>query len=230
MKSLIVANWKANKGIKEAATFIKETRTVLEEVTEAEIVLCPSFMTIPLTFALLENSSIKLGAQDVSSFDNGPYTGEVTGEMLSGVVSYCLVGHSERRRLFGEDNEVIRKKIEHLRKYKITPILCARDERDIPEGLSAEGLVVAYEPSSAISTEGIYHPDTPENAKNMAKNFKEILGEGCPILYGGSVNEDNTANYLSEELNGVLVGNASLDPQTFLSLVSSARLKLNVVK
>lgn len=230
MKPLIVANWKANKDTAQVASFIKEARASLEEVTHAEVVICPSFVVIPSLASLLEGSSIKVGAQDVSEFEKGAYTGEVTALMLSRLVKYCLVGHSERRRYFGDDNDSVRKKIELLKKAKIIPILCASFESDIPEGIEAEGLVAVYEPSAAISTEGVYHPDTPENAQNMARIFKEILKDKCPVLYGGSVNENNVTDYVSGEISGVLVGNASLDSRSFVKVVSNARFSSNMLK
>ena len=102
MKNIIVANWKANKDIHEVSTWIRNARSTLEESSE-EVVVCPDFVSIAIAASLLKGTSVKIGAQDISQFEKGPYTGEVTGNSLAELADYVLIGHSERREKFGEN-------------------------------------------------------------------------------------------------------------------------------
>lgn len=221
MKPLIIANWKAHKTIKETAEFFNLFKDKTELTEKAEIVICPPFVDLPLAYALSENTPITIGAQNVSQFERGPYTGEVTAEMLSGLAKYCLVGHSERRKYFAESNDIIRRKVALLEKYKIIPVLCAQNEKEIPSNLETEKLVLVYEPSFAISGDDSFHPDDPSNVLKMASLFSEMFGGKHKVLYGGSVNAENVAQFVRDNTQGVLVGQASLEVNEFDKIISS---------
>ncbi|MDO8515145.1 MAG: triose-phosphate isomerase family protein [bacterium] len=190
MNKLIVANLKAN----------------IVEITETDVVVAAPYPFIHQVKAIR-------AAQDVSQFPNGAYTGEVTAEMLKKLnVKYCLVGHAERRKYFNETNEIIQQKITRLKENNIIPILCVQTLEDI---LDAE--YIMYEPLSAISLPGDFHPEPIENVLEFRKH---ISGK---FLYGGSINDQNIENYLFAD--GFVIGQASLDPDSFKKIC--ARLLVN---
>ena len=231
MKPLIIANWKANKTISEASSWIEKTKAPLSSLEKVQVVVCGSFVTLPLLNNLFSGTTIKVGAQNVSHLGQGAFTGEVSAEMLQGLVEYCIVGHSERRKYFAETDQMIVKKVEFLLEKKIIPVLCAANLEQLESYLKesvvirekAEEIVFVYEPPSAISGGGDYHPETPETADQVCKNFKEQLGKEVVTIYGGSVNPENSKNFLSmTNIHGALPGQASLEEQTFVRLVSGA--------
>jgi triosephosphate isomerase len=231
MKALIFANWKANKTIAEATSWVEEVKDEISDMTNVQIVICSSFVVLPILKKILDNSNIRIGAQNVSRFENGAYTGEVTAEMLKGLTDFCIVGHSERQKYFGENKEEVSKKVENLLKNEITPVLCIADENQLEEYLElrpnlaeqAERIVFVYEPPRAISGGGDYHPETPELASKKCKIFKERLGAEASVIYGGSVNPENIGEFLKHpEIQGVLPGQASLEAETFVRLVGLA--------
>jgi triosephosphate isomerase len=223
-KPLVVANWKATKTIKETIEWVKRTKPKLEEMVYLEVVVCPSFTSLPFVASLFKDTSIKVGAQNVSHWPDGPYTGEVTAAMIDGLADYCIVGHSERRRKFGETNEEVNSKINHLSQFKIKSVVCISnlDEANALWSVKDKITVVAYEPLFAIGTD---KPDTPENAKKMSTLIKKALGEKIKVIYGGSVDPGNVANFTNQpEIDGVLPGRASWEPENFLNLLDSIRL------
>lgn len=231
MKPIIVANWKANKNIQETNDWVNQTKNQLEENKNVEVVICPPFTSIPTLAWLLTKSDIKIGAQNVSNYENGAFTGEVTADMLVGLVTHCIVGHSERRRYNSENEEQVGQKIEHLVAANIIPILCISDLAQMDNYLkahqsfkeNAKKITFVYEPPSAISGGGAYHPETPEEASLNAGKIGEKIGEAVRTLYGGSVSENDVDQFLAaENINGVLVGKASLSPETFIRLVQKA--------
>lgn len=231
MKPLIVANWKANKSIKETVAWVNKTKPELEAATNVGIVVCPPLTSIPAIALLLNDSVVKIGAQNVSNHPDGAFTGEVTAQMLSGLVNYCIVGHSERRRYFAETEDQVDQKIGMLLNYKITPIVCIGNLVQLDNYLkisnnllkNAKEIVFVYEPPDAISGGGDYHPESPENAANNATKINEKIGEPVFTLYGGSVSENDVDSFLeAKNINGVLVGKASLNAQTFISLIKKA--------
>ncbi|MCL5411311.1 MAG: triose-phosphate isomerase [Patescibacteria group bacterium] len=227
-KPLIVANWKANKTIKEASEWVRTARTNLEEATEVEVVVCPSHVCLPLVFSLLGGTSVKLGAQNLSIYEKGAYTGEDTAEMLEGLVTYVIIGHSERRRFFGEMDQTVAEKTAKALKYKITPLVCVESLEQVEKFKifakdSLDKAIFVYEPTFAIGTG---QPDTPENAAEMARKIRQVVDRETKVLYGGSVARDNVVDFLFQaDLGGVLVGTASLDPQEFCGLVSSTNYR-----
>lgn len=219
MKKVLVANWKANFDLHESSEWLKAIRTILEEAT-IEVVICPDFISIPIVASLVKGTSISLGSQDVSQFEKGAFTGEVTAESLKDLVKYCLIGHSERRRYFSETTEIVLKKAQSAVKYKIIPIVCLENASQALEYKKGGGTleaVFAYEPRSAIGTG---QPESPENASGVLEDLRETLGQQACVLYGGSVTEENVLDYLAVGFRGSLVGSASLDKEKFVKIVS----------
>ena len=167
-------------------------------------------------------------------FPAGAYTGEVTGEMLKSLgVKYCLIGHSERRKYFNETNEIVEKKMEQALKSGITPILCAQSADEIPANIrnySSEKFVLMYEPFSAISAAGVYHPEDPQKVQTTLEDWKNRFNLNCRFLYGGSVNPQNVSAYVTLPLVfGFVVGHASLDPNDFFSIIKQCLTPLTSV-
>lgn len=224
-KTFIVANWKSNVTGFELRSWLTEFKIQDINFFDKEIVICPPFTLLSdlKTYLLSKESNVKVGAQDVSHLDEGAYTGEVNGKQLREFAEYVIVGHSERRGNLSEDNQIVNLKIKQAFKHGLKPIVCVSDlsqSKAIREVTRVNSqLVVAYEPLSAVGS-GI--ADTPENADQMAKKIKDILGE-IPVLYGGSINHKNVSKFSKMfHLGGVLVGKASLDPLEFLQISKNA--------
>lgn len=225
-KLFIVANWKSNKTILQTeAWFQTINNSQLTNNKEVkEVIICPSFTLLPFVKESIVKGqlSIAVGAQNVSPFEEGAYTGEVSAKQVKELADYVIVGHSERRKNLRETEDIINQKIKQSLQNKLTPILCVSDIKQIHNSkfiIHNSGCIVAYEPLSAI---GSGHPDTPENADSIALKIKEELGE-VPILYGGSVTSSNVKSFTSmPHIDGVLVGGASLDPLEFLKISKNA--------
>lgn len=227
---LIVGNWKATKTIKETIEWVSEVKRAVDKRENVKVVICPPFTSLQtLKSLLVDDSYFKVGAQDVSKFKKGAYTGEVTVEMLYGLVGYCIVGHSERRKYFGETDDDVIKKVENLLEFSITPILCVSDMKQLDSYLDrgkriidqARRIIFVYEPPSAISGGGNYRPESPEVVNGNAEKIARKIGKSVTILYGGSINPENAHEFFSlPSINGGLVGQASVDPTTFLRLFS----------
>jgi triosephosphate isomerase len=230
LKKIFVANWKANKTPSQALDWLREAKAGLEQAQNVQVIICSSFLAIESLARELKGSQIKVGAQNVSSFPSGAYTGEVSAEILKGLVSYCIVGHSERRTYFGETEEQVAAKVRNLLEVGITPILCVANPRQLDEYLNkysdikdgVEKIVFVYEPPSAISGGGDYRPENPDEASGNISEFKAKIGP-IPVLYGGSVNPEVIDSFLAQkEIDGFLVGKASLTSKDFVTLVSRA--------
>jgi triosephosphate isomerase len=161
----------------------------------------------------------------------GSYTGSIPAKLLATLgVKYCLIGHSERRRYFHETNIDIGLKFDQLIENQITPIVCAQTKEEIPPQVfdqPPEKFITMYEPASAISTNGNYHPDSIEDIETTITNWQKTLGLQCRFLYGGSVNPENISsfkNLLTTRLSGFVVGHASLDPHEFSQLLKHLEL------
>lgn len=247
-KLIIAANWKMNKGPKEAAAFLEE---FLEKVdtSKADVIISPNFLCIPTAAEKITKAGVKVGlaAQNVSENDNGAFTGETSTDMLKEAsVNYAIIGHSERRSIYGETNQIINAKLKKTLTANITPLFCIGETLEEREGGKlesvlksqiAEGLedikdisnvVIAYEPVWAIGT-GV--TATAQQAQDTQKYVRSVVEElygadaanAVRIQYGGSVKPANAAELLGQpDIDGALVGGASLDAETFLSLINNA--------
>ena len=231
---LIVANWKMHKTSKESVAFIKAVKT---KKTKHIMILCPPFTSLQSAKSALGSSKIKLGAQDMYFQEEGPFTGEISANMLAefGVV-YVLLGHSERRLHCHENNEMIKRKVQAALAHNLTPILCVgeqlaeRDDNRTAEALKIQlaeclsgikttnKVIVAYEPVWCIGTGK--NPTAKEI--EYAHEYLRELSSLKAVLYGGSVNSKNAKEILAlPSVDGVLVGGASLDPKQFLEIANS---------
>jgi triosephosphate isomerase (TIM) len=226
MKKLyIVANWKSNKTESEATSWLQELKIKDLRLTNKEIIICPSFTVLSALRSLISNhkSSIKLGAQDISSFEEGAYTGELNGKQIKDLAEFVIVGHSERRKNLLESEETINLKIKQAFKYGLVPIVCVSNleqTKALPEIINKNSkCILAYEPLFAI---GNGMADTPENADQTARKIKDVLGD-IPVLYGGSVTSNNIDGFSKmSNIDGALIGKASLDAQEFYSIIQNA--------
>lgn len=230
MKKLyIVANWKSNKTRSEVDEWFHgfELALLQDPVIRKEVILCPSFVYLPRVKQLITEGSlpISMGALNVSSFGSGAYTGEVNAIQLKDYVQYVIIGHSERRKNFGETDDIVNQKLGQAFENNLIPILCVSNiEQVISAKLQVQSYnskikIIAYEPVAAIGTG---NPDTPQKANEMAMAIQKELGD-VPVLYGGSVTAENVHSFaIMEQLNGVLVGKASLDPHEFSSIITNA--------
>ncbi len=217
----LIANWKAHKNLTEASiwieTFLKalavnEHLKQLLVSGELKIVMCPSYpLIVPVKQLLVRNPEISLGSQDVSTYEEGSYTGEVTARMLSGLVDYAIIGHSERRKIEGDNQMKLENKVTQAVQFGIAPIFCiSNSNQSIPNDVT----LVAYEPVEAIGT-----GKNTELDSVLTMKHKSPLDSPTVYLYGGSVNKNDASVYLkSDEIGGFLVGTASLNPLDFFDL------------
>lgn len=225
MKNIwVIANWKANKTISEALEWVSMVGPQIPKNENLKVVICPTFISLEQVAKEIKVGGFNLmvSSQDLSAFEIGAYTGEVPARLLSGMISLSIIGHSERRANFNETNETIVKKVDQAQKAGIIPLVCVQGkETPIPDGSK----LIAYEPVWAISTgltntPGIGKADNPEEADQVAEKIKEEYGKDIEVLYGGSVNWQNVKSFIGKEhINGVLVGNASLDAQEFVRII-----------
>lgn len=212
---LVVANLKANKTWDEISSWIDDVAKLAQNFS-GTIIFCPSSPFLASSYQKISQNGInlKLGAQDISEFEQGAYTGEVAASQIADVVSFVLIGHSERRQNFKEDDGTLEKKVENAKNAKIEPIFCVQNENTpIPPKVE----IVAYEPVFAIGTG---NSDTPENVQTVAQKLK-AKGQYA-ILYGGSVSGQNVKAFVKDNVEGVLIGATnSLDPQKFTGIISS---------
>jgi triosephosphate isomerase len=248
-KPLIAANWKMYKTPEEAVAFIKAFIPHVAHHKHAEIVLCVSPSLLRTVVDAARNNPIRVAAQDMHWLDQGAYTGETSPLMLKALgVTHVLIGHSERRQYFNETDESVNLKLKSALKHGIVPIVCvgeqlaereANQTREVLErqtsvaldGIdpaSATSLVIAYEPVWAIGTGRTATPEIADEAHQIiraqiAKSLSPELAASTRILYGGSVKPDNTASLCGlPDIDGALVGGASLDPASFAAIVANA--------
>jgi len=246
---MIIGNWKMHKSQEEAASFISELIPLIKGASSHVGIAAP-YTSIQSAAAASEGSPIEIGAQNMSEHREGAYTGEISSMMLKSVgASFVLIGHSERRHIFKEDEEMIRCKLKWAIREGIFPILCVgetEDERDggetktvlerqigsVLEGLQEEDLrqiVIAYEPVWAIGTGKAATPEMAEDAHVMCRQFLavkwgEFVADSVPILYGGSVKPENTKELLGQpNISGALVGGASLKAETFAQIINFSK-------
>lgn len=218
-KIWIVANWKSNKTIAEALEWVGLVGPKIPKDERLSVWVCPPFNALGEVKKAVQvgGFSIRVGVQNVSQFGVGAYTGEVAAQLLSELADLAILGHSERRNLLGETDEMVARKVAEVAKVGIEPLVCVQDsETQVPAGVK----LVAYEPVFAIGTGT---PDTPENAAGVARSLKKVWGQNLEVLYGGSVNGDNTKAFLQrEEISGLLVGGPSLEADSFLEIIDRA--------
>ncbi len=244
-KEIIAGNWKMNKTHPEAVDLVSEIISGAGDGIKREIVLCPPFTALFPVAEKLSGTGIALGAQNLHWEPSGAYTGEVSAPMLSALgCRYGIVGHSERRAMFGETDESVRKKLHAVAEGGMVPILCVGEtleEREGGEtqsvvsrqlkgalgGWSSKGggdLVIAYEPVWAIGTGKTATPDQAEEVHRrirgyLVDSFGKEIAENTTILYGGSMKPDNAAELLARgDIDGGLVGGASLKGDSFLAI------------
>jgi triosephosphate isomerase len=248
-KPLMAGNWKMNKTISEAVGVIKALKSVVADVKDVEILLCPTFTALYAASNEVKGSNINIGAQNLFWEAKGAFTGEISPAMVkdSGC-SYVLVGHSERRQYFGETDETVNKKTKAALANDIIPIVCIGEtlkerednvtfkviEKQIREGLTgltseqSSVVVIAYEPVWAIGTGKTATPDQAQEVhafvrKIYAEMYKDAAGK-VRILYGGSVNPGNVSELMNQpDIDGGLVGGASLEAESFAKLVKYSK-------
>ena len=248
-KTLIAANWKMYKTPDEAVAFTQAFLPLVANHKHAEIVLCASPTLLPTVVDAARNTPVHIGAQNMHWLDQGAYTGETSPLMLKALgVTHVLIGHSERRQYFNETDESVNLKLKAALKHGLIPIVCVGEllaEREANQttevlerqtSIALEGidpadalpLVIAYEPVWAIGTGRTATPEIAADAHKIiraqiAMSLSPALAASTRILYGGSVKADNTASLCClEDIDGALVGGASLDPASFAKIIQAA--------
>lgn len=246
-RPVIAGNWKMNMTPDQARTWVNQFKGLVADASGVEIVVCPPFTTLLRVCADLAGTGIRVGAQNMHWETGGAFTGEISPTMLTDLgCSHVLLGHSERRALFAEADQQVNKKLLAALEHRLTPVLCigetlAQREQGVTEevcrtqllaglaGISEENLarvVIAYEPVWAIGTG---RTATPGDAQavisfirdQLATAWQRSVADRVPILYGGSVKPDNIDGLMAmPDIDGVLVGGASLDPQDFARIVN----------
>ena len=246
-KPVIAGNWKMYKTPSEAAGFVRDLAPLVAASSHAEIVICPPFLDVAAAVDAARGTNIGIGAQDLFWLKEGAYTGEVSAPMLVAAgCSWVIVGHSERRQYFGETDESVFKKTAAAIEAGLTPIVCVGERLEEREAGSTEKvlatqfagglaslapeqfarIVIAYEPVWAIGTGRTATPEMAGQAHHFLREqigirFGDEAAGACRILYGGSVKPDNVKNLMAQEdLDGALVGGASLDPASFAAIVN----------
>lgn len=215
----LIANWKANKSFQEANLWLSYFKKNYQPSKNVKVIICPPFPLIyPLFEKLKKISNLFLGAQDLSFYEEGSFTGEVTAKMLVGLINYVIIGHSERRTFFHETEEIIDKKVNLAFKYSIEPILCLRNLND---KINPKVNFIAYEPPFAIGS------GKNEDPKKVIEFKKKLnIKKKFTFIYGGSVNEKNINNYLNSEIDGFLLGTSSLNPEEFINIFNKLKKSL----
>ncbi|MCX6285934.1 MAG: triose-phosphate isomerase [Bacteroidetes bacterium] len=249
-QKIVAGNWKMNKTFLEAEELVAQVAEALEKrnLSNTAVVLCPPFPYLELATDIAKEAKFSVGAQNVYPDDSGAFTGEVSPPMLASMeVEYCIIGHSERRKYFTESHEFLARKLDALLRHKIIPVFCCGEvlpervakkhfkvvEKQLNESLfhlkknDMAKVVIAYEPVWAIGT-GMNA--TPEQAQEMhafirgliEKKYSKKLAEEITILYGGSCNAKNAKElFVKPDVDGGLIGGASLKAEEFIAIVDS---------
>ena len=250
-KKLIIGNWKMNLNMHEASLYLHNLMQILPSYRDVEVVLAPTILSLQSLSLQINRRIAKLAAQNCYWRDHGAYTGEIPAAHLRGIADYALIGHSERRYIFIESDKDIRLKVQAALRNRIKPILCVGEtaqERALDEtkdvladqltsglaNVTAEELgqiVIAYEPVWAIGTGDNAKPADVKSAvatirRHITHLYGKAAAEQVRIVYGGSVTVDNAADYLAiRDLDGLLVGGASLDSHQFKEIITKAHSK-----
>jgi triosephosphate isomerase len=246
-KPVLAGNWKMYKTAAETSAFFETFAPLVASASHAEIVICPPFVNVPTAVEAARGTAIEIGGQDLFWLREGAYTGEISAPMLAAVgCRWVIVGHSERRQYFHETDETVLKKTQAALEAGLTPIVCVGERLEEREsgatesvlrtqcaggiaGLSTEQfarIVIAYEPVWAIGTGKTATPEIASHAHRVLRGevatcFGAAAADACRILYGGSVKPDNIKALMAqEEIDGALVGGASLDPASFAAIVN----------
>lgn len=243
---VIAGNWKMYKTVDEAVAMVEELKTAVQGISDREIVVCAPFTALSALTSRLANTNIGVGAQNMFWEEEGAYTGEIAPRMLTSIgVKYVIIGHSERRQYFGETDETVNKKVKAALKHGLVPIVCVGESLEQREAGQTESVVtqqvkgafadiaaadavrvvIAYEPIWAIGTG---RTATPEQANDTIKVIRRVVAElygeevanAIRIQYGGSVKPSNIKELMAQsDIDGVLVGGASLEPGSFSQIV-----------
>lgn len=249
-KPFVAGNWKMNKTVEQASILVQQLLPGLQQVPEVERVICPPYTSLMILSAQLSGTGVGIGAQNMHWAESGAYTGEISPQMVREFCDYIIIGHSERRAYFGETDESVNRKLKSALALGLIPIVCIGETleeyesgvtgeviaRQVLEGFKdiepnlASLIVVAYEPVWAIGTG---RAATAEGANAVLKDiirpalaqlFGSGLAQNLRILYGGSVNAANAAEFFHQpEIDGALVGGASLKVEEFVKIVEAAR-------
>ncbi|MDZ7740267.1 MAG: triose-phosphate isomerase [Bacteroidota bacterium] len=249
-KKIIAGNWKMNKTFQQAEELVAEVKYLMEEfeIRNTEVLVIPPYPYLEMATDLAQGAPLKVGAQNVSEHDFGAFTGEVSAPMLASMeVDYCLVGHSERRKYFGEKSGMLAAKIRNLLQSDITPIFCCGEDLDKREAGKQEEvvakqirkalfdmdaddfskIVIAYEPVWAIGTGKNATPEQAQEMhafiRNLIKDkFGKDVSENTSILYGGSCNSKNArVLFKNPDVDGGLIGGASLEAEEFIKVIKA---------
>ena len=240
---LIAGNWKMNSTVSEARELVSKMLRELDEIDGVDKVICPPFISLAAVYGLIKGSSLRLGAQNLYFAEKGAYTGEISPLMLTDLCEFVIIGHSERRQYFNETDEIINQKVPAALKAGLKPILCIGERLEQNEaGQTAEvvtkqlrlalagidyrrGMIIAYEPVWAIGTGKAATGEQANETiglirRNISQLYDKEAARDLRILYGGSVTTDNATEFMSQpEIDGALVGGASLKADQFLSIV-----------
>ena len=247
---LVAGNWKLNKTAIEAYKLVSAMLPGLRLVRGVEILLCPPFTALMAVSRLLKDTDIRVGAQNMTWEEQGAFTGEISPLMLAEFCQYVILGHSERRAYYGETDAIINRKVRAALAHKLKPILCVGETLEQNEGgiaaavvsqqvrdclqgaevTSADQLVIAYEPVWAIGTG---RAATADGVNTFIRNairpvvaglLGEAISQGARVLYGGSVNPGNAGEFFRQaEIDGALVGGASLKAKSFVAIAEAAQ-------
>src|SRR6266566_848166 len=250
-KKIVAANWKMNMLQAEAAEFVKDVLLEIGDMSAVEVVIVPPFTAIARVVESLDKAqNIKVGAQNMHWEPNGPFTGEISAALLRDLlVRYVVLGHSERRMLFGETDEIVNRKVRAAHEATLRPIVCVgetleqRDKGNVKKILSIQlrgslkdlnekelqETVIAYEPVWAIGTGRNATPQQAQEAhafirRTLREMSDEATADRIRIQYGGSMKPENARDLMTQpDIDGALVGGASLDPRSFAQIVKAAR-------
>ncbi|MGA9190176.1 MAG: triose-phosphate isomerase [Anaerolineales bacterium] len=246
---LVAGNWKMNKTIEQTERLLSDLVNSSKSLRGVEILVCPPFTSLETAARVLKGTQIKLGAQNLHWETSGAYTGEVSPVMLAGICEYVIIGHSERRAYFGETDQTVNLRVKAALAHDLTPIVCVGEtleqneagqtaevvSRQVRMGLadvttsSAKGLVVAYEPVWAIGTGKAATPDGASDVIEVVIRpaleyvFDEDFAQATRVLYGGSLKPGNSREFFDQpEIDGGLVGGASLNADDFTAIIRAA--------
>lgn len=247
-KKVIAGNWKLNNDLNESLSLVSELKSKLPDLGLNEVIVCPPYTSLESVNAVIKDSPIKLGAQNMHEADSGAYTGEISAQMLKSVgCEYVILGHSERRTIFNESDELINLKVKKALSKQLQVIFCVGetlDEREsgvtnkvveeqVKKGLNEipeseiKNIIIAYEPVWAIGTGKTASPGQAQEVhqfiRSLVRNYySEVTAQNIIIQYGGSVKPDNASELLSQpDIDGALVGGACLKSDSFIQIIKA---------